>query len=184
MQFNTMKKTLQRSFSSIVLCSLALLAYPSLASAQAYVPVIDIELNPAFSQFSANFDTFASDMNQALTLSPDSLRDIITGDNPQGVAALRCAVGTKGEVQIYATGPWASAVASSTEAATASGNTPLPALPVNPEVNTSGSLRCLLQEMVEWQKLGLSLQIHQLLKQYIADAQAKQLMTTEFIIVN
>jgi hypothetical protein len=43
------------------------------------------------------------------------------------------------------------------------------------QINTSGSLRCLLEEVVEWQKLGLSVQIHQLLKQYIADAQTKQL---------
>ncbi len=167
MQLNTTKKIFHNSFSSIVLGLLALFAFPSIASAQAYVPVFDVELNPAFSQFSANFDTFAEDMNQALTDAPDSLRDIISGPNPQGVAIELCAVGTKGDVQIYDDGPWATAVASSSNA--------LPSAPTNPEVNTSGSLRCLLQEMVEWQKLGLSLQIHQLLKQYIADAQAKQL---------
>ncbi len=43
------------------------------------------------------------------------------------------------------------------------------------KVNYSKSLRCLLQEVVEWQKLGLSLQINTLLKNYIADAQAAQL---------
>ena len=43
------------------------------------------------------------------------------------------------------------------------------------QINTSRSLRCLLEEVVEWQKLGISVQIHSLLKTYIADAQAKQL---------
>ena len=43
------------------------------------------------------------------------------------------------------------------------------------QVNYSKSLRCLLQEVVEWQKLGLSLQINSILKNYIADAQAAQL---------
>lgn len=43
------------------------------------------------------------------------------------------------------------------------------------EVNSSVSLSCLLQEVVEWQKLSLFLNIHSLLLEYISNAQETQL---------
>lgn len=42
-------------------------------------------------------------------------------------------------------------------------------------VNGSVSLSCLLQELVEWKKLDLNLQIHNMLREYIANAQSRQL---------
>ena len=166
MQFKMMK-ILREGLSSFVFAILLLAVSPSIASAQAYVPVFDVELNPAF-------NTFAQQMNDALTIAPDSLRDIISGGNPQGVAVQECVVKENPTpVVMYVDGPWSVAVASSTPPG--GGEPTLPALPPTPVINNSASLRCLLQEVVEWQKLGLSLQIHQLLKQYIADAQAAQL---------
>jgi hypothetical protein len=43
------------------------------------------------------------------------------------------------------------------------------------QVNRSHSLRCLLEEIVQYQKLSASTQIHQILLQYISNAQVKEL---------
>ncbi len=42
-------------------------------------------------------------------------------------------------------------------------------------MNASQSLRCLLIEITEWQKLGISVQIHALLREYISNSQQAQL---------
>lgn len=150
------------------------LAFPSLASAQ-FVPVKDIQLNPAFATYSTNFDNYALKFDQSLNTNTDSLRNIITGGNPQGVANEECSQMNNAFSAFAYSGnhPWARASASTTPA----GSLPLsiPSGGGNVQINSSGSVRCLLQEIVEWQKLGLSIQIHSLLKTYIADAQTKQL---------
>ena len=46
---------------------------------------------------------------------------------------------------------------------------------VSLQMNDSGSLRCLLQEMVQWKKLDTSLQINALLREYVTNAQQQQL---------
>lgn len=158
-----------RGFGVVIL---GMILAPFFAHAQSYVPVEDIKLNPAFETFSSNFDTFANDMNQALTDAPDSLRDIIAGGDPSGVAKDDCAQrDAEDKAFAYTDGPWEAAVASS------SGALPneVPAGGGYVQVNGSKSLRCLLEELNGYQKTSLYVQFHGLLKQYIADAQQKEL---------
>lgn len=156
-------------------------AFPSLASAQ-FVPVRDVDLNPAFTTYSTNFDTYAAKFDQYMKTDTDSLRNIIAGGDPQGVALQDCKQSdVLVPVYAYTTGSWAS---SSDEIGTSLLPLSIPdegiitpgTIPAGRiKMNASASTRCLLQEIVEWQKLGLSIQIHSLLKTYIADAQTKQL---------
>lgn len=152
-----------------------------------FVPVNDAALNSAFSSYtssfstySSNFDRYASEVNSALTGSTDSLRDIIAGKDPGGVAKEECKAGNAvNQAFAYTDGSWAAAIASTTEL----GLPPVPrTVPAEGEpgypyvqVNTSGSLRCILQDLVGYQKISLFVQIQALLKQYIADAQQQQL---------
>lgn len=168
--------------SVLTLAILTTVGVPSVVFAQGgpFVPVVDIRLNPKFDRYLRMFDTFMQDFDDTFgdrlpNGTTDSLRDLISGSDPQGLAAEPCATrDTIEPVMKYNDGPWAWALASTS----ASGGTgdiydvdELDGL----QVNKSASLRCLLQELVEWEKLGLNLQIHALLKQYISDAQTKQL---------
>ena len=72
---------------------LGFLISPSLVSAQAYVPVKDIDLNPAFNTYSNNFDNYATAFDNYATLfdesvntNTDSLRNIVASGDPQGVS--------------------------------------------------------------------------------------------------
>jgi hypothetical protein len=154
----------------------AFLAHTEIAFAQAYVPVAVVK----FDAFDAYVDRFNETFGTAVPNgTTDSLRDLISGSDPGGLAKGACAQGDNLYPAFdYVDGNWAAAVASS------SGNIPHTIPEGGPEggpppgmvqINYSASLRCLLQEIVEWQKLGLSIQIHAMLKTYIADAQAKQL---------
>ncbi len=153
-----------------------------------YVPVHDAGLTSKFkayakefTKYHKEFTTYASDMKKALTGAPDSLRDIIAGGSPGGVAAARCATGPAVNNPAFAyqdpPGPWANAIASSTEAQDQLGITIDPQIPdsIDVQVNTSGSLRCILQDLVGYQKISLFVQIQSMLKQYIADVQQQQL---------
>ncbi len=140
-------------------------------------------------------DTFGANPPDGTT---DSLRDLIAGSNPKApgndqgclygdnllknwdnqpdpIAAFAYGVGNANQATW---GPWKYAF----ESSTVNGGT-LPegiqgansnAGPYT-QINYSHSLRCLLEEQVEWQKLGLSIQIHAILKNYITDAQNAQL---------
>ncbi len=197
---------------------------PSLAFAQSYVPVRDFQLENDFAQYLNDFnqyvdtfnDTFVNaggqgSGNQITTGTSDSIRDLIAGANPGGIASEPCVVDRAGD-QIFGPSeannptqvadtfwhdadapaqsststpsPWREAI----QYANTRNFDPLPeGFPVpggtvetdfgasKPQVNSSRSLRCLLQELVEWKKLDLSIQIHQLLKTYISDAQTRQL---------
>lgn len=151
-------------------------AHTDVAFAQSYVPVAVVRFD-AFDAYVRRFnETFGTAVPNGTT---DSLRDLITGSDPGGLAKAPCVAGDNvWDAFDYTDGNWAAAVASS------SGGIPhtIPEggpeggpAPEKVQINYSASLRCLLQEIVEWQKLGLSVQIHTLLKTYIADAQAKQL---------
>lgn len=151
---------------------------PTTAAAQAFVPVKDIELNPAFAQYSSNFSQYASDMNIALTTAPDSLRDIIAGPNPLGVATQECEKGTyegpyRLEPYTDPDGPWQRAIIYA-QTNTAVGLDPLPSL-IDTQTNHSGSIRCILQDLIGYQKISLFVQIQSMLKQYVSDAQQKEL---------
>lgn len=167
-------KTMKEWMKIGALTSFALLAFPSLASAQSYVPVEDIKLNPAFSTYSNNFNNYAQNFDQSINTNTDSLRNLIAGGDPGGIAKSAC-VQMNNAWQAFAyqnpDQAWANAASSS------QGSLPLkiPSGGGYVQINESSSLRCLLQELVEWQKLGLSIQIHSLLKTYISDAQTKQL---------
>ncbi len=150
-----------------------------MAFAQAYVPVRDDELITDFQNFANDFTDYRTDFNNAITDDTDSVRNLLAGGDPQGVAQEDCKQGNNLEKNddtpafAYTDGPWARASASSTP----TGYIPLkiPAGGGMVQINYSHSFRCLLMEIVEWQKLGLSVQIHSLLKQYIADAQTVEL---------
>lgn len=168
-----------------------------------YVPVIDIQLNPSFNKYATAFNKYASSFDQYVCQlfnrwdytfggppdgTTDALRDLISGKDPGGLAKEKCAVGdteyaayAEGTVQATPApdwGPWMFAFGSSSAAG---GDLPNE-VPTGArtggkhvQVNTSNSLRCLLKEVVGWQKLGMSIQLHQMLKQYISDAQTTQL---------
>jgi len=182
-------RTFFKRIYSLLLVSFFLFGAAHTAFAQAYVPVRDDKLNTAFSQYVTDLfkrwdATFGAATPNGTT---DSLRDLISGSDPGGIAKADCKVGDT-EYLAYADGtvnaqpqpdwgPWMYAYASSSALggdlvnevpAGARGGTAV-------QVNTSNSLRCLLKEVVSWQKLGMSIQLHQMLKQYIADAQTAQL---------
>src|SRR3989338_3323500 len=171
-------------FFTMMLLFFVLLLAPIDASAQ-YVPVNDATLISDFNSYATKFDTYAKDMNDVLKNNPDSLRNLITANNlTMAQAGGPCIRGDNMEgfpnaAFAYTTGsstPWKDASASSTLPLGVPAGPPA-ATKTGPyvQVNYSHSLRCLLEEQVEWQKLGLSLQIHQLLKSYITDAQTAQL---------
>jgi hypothetical protein len=143
---------------------------PLSASAQAYVPVRDQDLITAFNGY---VTTFTNTIGGTPNGTTDSLRDLISGSDPGGLAKEDC---VQGDAQLLAkayqdpNGPWARASASTSE------DIPYeyPAADTYVQVNKSASLRCLLQEIVEFQKLSASTEIHQILLTYISNAQAKQ----------
>lgn len=162
-----------------------------------YVPVYDQTTNENLVDYMDNFNDYGEMFesyyeefrDQMGEKTPDGttdvLRDLITGSDPGGLAKAACAKGdnqqdTKIAAYAYQSpdGPWATAAASGTglPLSVPSGVDPnSPSSGPFVQINYSNSLRCLLKEVVEWQKLGLSVQIHSLLKTYIADAQTKQL---------
>lgn len=181
----------------ILLVTVGLFVQARVALAQAYVPVNDADLISETKDFHSDFNQYVTDFfkrwdNTFGANKPDgttdSLRDLIAGKNPGGLAKEQCKNGNNIGMTLenedhvdnpafaYKDGPWRNAVASSSSglpdavpAGAGEGHGPYV------QVNYSASLRCLMQEVVEWQKLGLSVQIHQLLKNYVADAQTAQL---------
>ena len=192
-------KSFSKRLFFVSFLALGLLSQSQTAFAQAYVPVEDIKLNPAFANYATAFDQYVTDLFKRWddtfgAAKPDgttdSLRDLISGKDPGGIAKEKCVVGDT-EYAAYAQGtvaatpqadwgPWMYAFASSSatvppgdlvnevpSGARTAGNTV--------KINNSNSLRCLLKEVVGWQKLGMSIQLHQMLKTYISDAQTAQL---------
>ena len=150
-----------------------------------FVPVNDIQLNSAFATYAAAFNTHAANMKTSLTDAPDSLRNIIASGNPGGVALDVCKTrDAANPAYAWAVGPWADAYAAST------GEPPYGTIPTTipissaaigsdggtfVQINDSASLRCILQDLVGYQKMSLFVQIQQMLKQYISDAQQQEL---------
>ena len=146
---------------------------PHFAIAQ-YVPVKDTQLNSAFSTFSSNFskysgnfdtfsknfDTYAKDFNNIMKNNTDSIRDIITAGDPGGAAKQECATkNTPNKAFAYTSSPdqpWKIAAATS---AALSANA-IPTTIDDIKINSSGSLRCILQDLVGWQKLSIFIQIN------------------------
>lgn len=178
--------TMRKVYALVVFALLGLFFSPTLASAQAFVPVRDQQLNSAFSTYSNNFntysnnfDTYADNFDKSVNSNSntDSLREIIASGDPQGITIEECEQRDNRNIaQAYAGNyPWANAVLAASTTANPLPNDVKTSGKTLVQINASASVRCLLQEIVEWQKLGLSLQIHTLLKSYIADAQTKQL---------
>lgn len=193
--------TLRRRISMLLGIVFILTAQTQIAFAQ-FVPVRDVDLNPAFTNYATAFDNYVTDYflkfdNAFGNATPDgtteSLRDLISGKDPGGIAKADCVTGPDPEAMpafAYQDwnnksdqtqwGPWRFANASST---VIPGNpNPIPQeIPFGAhtgtrvEGNISHSLRCLLEDQIRWGKLSISIQIHSLLKQYISDAQSKQL---------
>src|SRR3989338_8259095 len=157
-----------------------------------FVPVFDVALVPAFKSYSNAFNKYASNMDKIIATGPDSLRNIIAGGNPKGVAKEYCNLRDAND------SAWAWAKDSSWGLAVASSSGKLPAtIPEGGTIgapwteyvriigqgeggaagtgNDSGSIRCILTALVGYQKTALYVQFHSLLKQYISDAQQQQL---------
>ncbi len=164
---NNIKRVNLVAQSVVLSLPFVLFCMPGVTYAQ-YVPVRDEDLITDFGTFSSNFDTFADNFTESVSSDTDSLRNIIAGGDPGGRAREDCRQSDpySPEAVPYPEGAW-------TDARAGTENT-IPAT-ISVQANESASLRCLLQEVVEWQKLGLSIQIHAMLKTYIADAQTKQL---------
>ena len=157
----------------ILICA----AFPYVASAQAYVPVIDINMEVMFPKIMVD--------NQ------DSIRNIIAAPDPGGVSKEDCAIGSSRDIKTggventspifgYEDGPWAEAYKVSQtvdpdnalpDPGPGSGQPSAYFQENPPQEITSGSLRCLLEQQIEFQKLQLNLQIHDMLRAYISDAQ-------------
>lgn len=202
-RMKTTKRTLRNMFTVAAIAT-SLIVGSQTAFAQSYVPVQDDQLHSDVDSFKSDFNKYVSDLFQKWDNTfgastpdgtTDSLRDLISGSNPrapgndQGCAqgdnlreikdnstnALAAYAYGAGSTDQTTWGPWKFASASSSGAlpegiAGATDNS-------GPyvQVNYSHSLRCLLEEQVEWQKLSISIQIHTLLKNYISDAQNAQL---------
>lgn len=181
-----MRRSITRSSIALLTLS-AFMAQTALAGTVGpvggpYVPVYDETTNTNFKEY---IDLFNTQMGaSAPNGSTDSLRDLIAGADPQGIAAAKCAREDNELVAMaYSeTSPWGVASASTTEnSGQLPTSVPMGVNPTNPgagpyiQVNASHSLRCLLEDILEFEKLGVSIQLHKLLKDYIADAQTKQL---------
>ena len=187
-------KTFVSKFFVVLFLSLLCLSPMHVAHAQ-YVPVYDADVETAVNDLDSDFNSYVTDLfdrwdNTFGDATPDgttdSLRDLIAGSDPQMIGGDCVRGDTTFPVFAYGTAgaspqpdwaPWMYAWSSSSvdlggdlpnEIAGGRGGGKI-------QINTSKSLSCLLQEIVEWQKLGLSVQIHSLLKQFITDAQATQL---------
>ena len=167
-----------------------------------FVPVNDNELNTQFYEFHEDFDDYTENFNDyrhnfydyweymlhMIETDEDSLKNLIAGEDPGNIAMEEC-----GRVEIpydeygiyYEIG-----LAHTLDPDTLPTNEVVERigefLAINPDqtdvtVNDSASLRCLLQELVEWRKLNLNLTIHTMMKNFITDAQAflftKQMQT-------
>ncbi len=181
-----------RFIVTVTLACAGIFTQTQVAFAQAYVPVFDNQVDTDLNNFHTDFNQYVTDLFKRWddTFGPkptgttDALRDLISGSDPSGLAAAPCAQKNNGQPAFaYTDGPWKSAWASSSAmtppgdlpATVPSGGSPGSPPGTFVQINKSQSLRCILDDLVEYQKLGLSVQIHSLLKQFIADAQAKQL---------
>ena len=183
-----------------------------------FLPVNDEELNAQFFEYHVDFNNFAivfndyrndfydywGDMLDWIEQDTDSLKNLLGGAEPGGVADEVCI--TRLIDPNDPTDPDANASYNMTLAFNIENLMFGPMLDpddfdnktvaenpgdfvrvqplVSTSVNDSGSLRCLLQELVEWQKLDLNLTIHKMMKEFIHDSQsfllAKQ--TQSFIV--
>jgi hypothetical protein len=143
-----------------------LLATPHTSFAQT-VPVLDAKLNSSFTAYASQFDKFASKNDSQM----EDLKEMIAGDGESGKGCTYNPVPNEAEAYTVAggftfDGAW--------KAASDQTGSNIPTkIPV--DEHTGDSVRCLLMEIAEWEKLGLSIQIHSMLKTYISDAQARQL---------
>jgi len=181
-----------RFIVTATLACAGILTQTHVAFAQAYVPVFDNQVDTDLNNFHTDFNQYVTDLfkrwdytfGPAPTGKTDALRDLISGSDPNVVPlGGNCAKEDGFGAFAYTDGPWKAAYASST-ASTPPGDLPItvPAggsagspPPTSVQVNKSQSLRCILDDLVEFQKLSVSVQIHAMLKNLIADAQAKQL---------
>ena len=156
-----------------------------------FLPVNDRELNDQFYDFYAefieysenfdeyrlNFNDYWADMQDWIEEDTDSLKNLIGGSNPEGIASLECAnilidpapYNDKLSFNVGAEDP--NDYDNGTVATTANMFLEINSIDAI-YVNNSASLRCLLQELVEWKKLDLNLKIHSMMKNFINDAQA------------
>lgn len=155
------------------------IATPLTSSAQAFVPVRDQTLINTFNGFVSSFNnTFGGQPNG----SSNAIRDLISGGNIRsrddggnlttfGRTYGDCVTGdAELTSRAYSqTSPWGLANTNDQDI-------PLqyPAQNTLVQVNKSESLRCLLMEIVQFQKLSASTQIHQVLLEYLTKAQTKQ----------
>lgn len=197
-RMNTSRGLLRKTCLNTVWVAILLLSSVHTSYAQSYVPVQDDQLSSDVTTFNNDFNNYVTDLwtrwdntfgDQTPDGTTDSLRDLISGYDPQGALIQPCAAdnnvqhGIEGydgsEFAAYPyddpAQPWYMGIHAT--------SSPLPngvpdGATVNGDfiqVNRSESLRCLLIEIAEWQKLGISVQIHGLLKTYISDAQQAQL---------
>ncbi len=179
----------------VVIATLAcagIFTHTQVAFAQVYVPVYDQQVETAVQDFNADFNQYVTDLFNRwdYTFGPqpngttDALRDLIAGSDPN-VAPLGGDCVTTDNPAYGAFGTWAYNPGNwQKAAASSSGSLPYTIPPGgtagtppsnNIFVNKSQSLRCLLNNINEFQKLGITIQIHSMLKELISDAQTKQL---------
>ena len=162
-----------------------------------YVPVHDMELNLQFYAYHVDFNEFAENFNEYrwnfydywtdmlnwIEADTDSLKNLLGGINPEGIAAEECFTETlPSAIPFYEIATVQDPDAYTNDIVVANPDLFVGVYPTQEtEVNASASLRCLLQELVEWRKLDLNLTIHKMMKDFIHDAQsflfAKQLQS-------
>ncbi len=199
-----MELALVRVFGAACLSMLLVLGGAQTAYAQSYVPVQDDQLDSTVDSFNDDFNDYVTDLFDKWDKTfgadePDgttaSLRDLIAGSNPKAPGSEQgCVQGDNllemkdnstlklpafaygaGSTDQSTWGPWKYAQSSSSGALPEGIRGATDSSGDSPQINYSHSLRCLLEEQVEWQKLGISVQIHALLKDYISNAQQAQL---------
>ncbi len=163
----------------LLMVSVLFLCSASSAFAQ-YVPVKDEELISKFDDYSSSFDDYVANFNETLgdrtpNGTTDSLRDLIAGSDPKTLGETCATEPTPAKVFGYSDGPWKNAYDASKKNTNISNNIPAVDAFGDVQINKSKSLSCLLQDIIQWQKLSSSIQIHALLKSQISDAQNKQL---------
>ena len=175
-----------------------------------YLPVNDEELNAQFFEYHVDFNAFTVvfndyredfynywwDMLDMIEQDTDSLKNLLGGVNPGGVASVECAEELVDAYELpynpglhfmynhpfSPVGPLLNPDDYDNKfVAENPGRFVRVHELVDINVNSSGSLRCLLQELVEWQKLDLNLTVHAMMKEFIQDSQsflfAKQMQT-------
>ena len=158
---------------ALLFISLSIFFFTPRTTHAAFVPTIDQFLETAFPDYVTNhFDRYWQDMIAILLGNPNSITNILNGNLIEEDYLATCPDGNENNpYAVFYTGinynnppdpPQDQILFYLPDVGTTMPN------PV--QINTGSSVRCLLQELIEWKKLEVNMTIHALVKEYFSDS--------------